>query len=298
MNGANDGYANPNAVVDTAWVADHLDDPGVRLVEVSGDRRQYDAGHIPGALWMDWRTDLQCQSIRDFVTREAFETLLASRGIATEATVVLYGDHANRYAAAAFWFFKLYGHRDCRILDGGRDKWVAEDRPLSRELPRYSPATYRAQPVDLALRAFRDQVLAHVFAGLPLIDVRSRGEFDGGPAEGHAGEPAGAACRGAQRAGHIPNARNVPWSDATHPDGTFKRAGELRDLYLAAGIGPDEPVITYSHSGVRSGHTWFVLSQLLGYPDVRNYDGGWSEWGSLVRAPIEHPPGQALPGEK
>lgn len=290
MSDANDSYANPDALVDTAWVAAHLDDPQVRLVEVDEDRWLYAAGHIPGALCLNLHADLESQTVRDYVTREEFEALLASRGITPDTIVVLYGDGANRDAASAFWLFKLYGHRDCRILDGGRDKWVAEGRPLSRETPRVAPASYRAQPADLTLRAFRDQVLAHIYAGWPLVDVRSPDEFAGMPDES-GGEDA-------QRAGHIANARNVPWSDAINADGTFKRAAQLRARYLAAGIGPDEPVITYSNSGKRSGHTWFVLSQLLGYPDVRNYDGGWSEWGSLVRAPIERATGPTGPAAK
>jgi thiosulfate/3-mercaptopyruvate sulfurtransferase len=275
-------YTNPDVLVDTSWVAAHLDDPTVRLVEAVAAARRHETGHIPGAVLLDWRTDLQSETIRDFVTREEFEERMAARGIASDTTVVLYGGHDNRHAACAYWLFKLYGHRDCRILNGGRAQWEAEGRSCTRQTPDYPRSAYQARPADLSIRAFRDQVLAHVYASQPLIDARSPEEYKGEAA--HTAQYPG---ESAQRAGHIPSARNVPWSCAINGSGTFKDAVELRALYQAQGLNPDQPVIAYSHTGARSAHTWFVLTQLLGYPDVRNYDGSWAEWGGLVRAPIE-----------
>ena len=281
---------NLDALVDTGWVAAHLDDPTVRLVEADIDTQLYAAGHIPGAVALDWRTDLQSQRIRDVVSGSELEALLAARGIASDTTVVFYGDRSNRYAACAYWLFKLYGHRDCRIMDGGRTKWEAEGRPFSHATPDYPHSDYQAEAADLAIRAFRDQTLAQIFAGLPLVDVRSREEYAGIPASGHpVRRPLGTdddPHASAQRAGHIPTARNVPWTAAINADGTFRTATELREIYRQQGICPDQPVITYSRIGARSAHSWFVLHELLGYPQVRNYDGSWSEWGSLVRAPI------------
>ena len=285
-------YANPHVLVDTSWVAAYLEDHSVRLVEVEASGQRYATGHIPGAVALDWRSDLQSQSMRDFVTREEFEALMASRGIANDTIVVFYGDSANLYAACAFWLFKLYGHRDCRILDGGRAQWEAGERQFSSATPDFAPSAYRAQAADLSLRAFRDQVLAHIYANEPLVDARSPAEYAGTPASGRPLHPTSHAHEGAQRAGHIPTARNVPWTATTNPGGGFKRAAELHELYRVEGISPDQPVITYSNTGERSAHTWFVLTQLLGYPDVRNYDGSWTEWGSLVRAPIERGAGE------
>jgi thiosulfate/3-mercaptopyruvate sulfurtransferase len=276
------GYANPDTLVETEWVAAHLDDPNVRIVESDEDVLLYETGHIPGAVKIDWHEDEQDPVVRDFVDKEQFEQLMASRGIANDTTVVFYGDRNNWYAAYTYWLFKMYGHRDCRIMNGGRAKWEAEGRPLTRETKQYPPTQYRAQEPDLSVRAFRDQVLEHMQAGKPLVDVRSPDEYTGKVIH-----MANYPQEGAQRAGHIPTAQNIPWATAANEDGTFKSAEELRQIYGGRGVMPDQPVIAYCRIGERSAHTWFVLTQLLGYPDVRNYDGSWTEWGSLVRAPIE-----------
>jgi len=276
------GYSNPDVLVSTEWVAAHLDDAQVRLVESDEDVLLYEVGHIPGAVKIDWHIDQQSQTIRDFITKEEFEQLLASRGIANDTTVVFYGDRNNWYAAYTYWLFKMYGHRDCRLMNGGRAKWEAEQRPYTRDIPTYEATAYTAQEADLSIRAFRDEVLAHMQAGKPLIDVRSPQEYTG-----EVIHMANYPQEGAQRAGHIPTARNIPWATAANDDGTFKSADELREIYGGKGITPDQPVVAYCRIGERSAHTWFVLTQLLGYPDVRNYDGSWTEWGSLVRAPIE-----------
>jgi len=276
------GYVNPDVLVETDWVAAHLDDPKVRIVESDEDVLLYEVGHIPGAVKLDWHTEQQSQLIRDFVNKEEFEQLASSRGIANDTTVVFYGDRNNWYAAYTYWLFKMYGHADCRIMNGGRAKWEAEGRPYNREVPQYPATEYHAQEADLSLRAFRDQVLAHMQAGRPLIDVRSPDEYSGKVIH-----MANYPQEGAQRAGHIPTAQNIPWATAANADGTFKSADELREIYGSRGITPDKPVVAYCRIGERSAHTWFVLTQLLGYPDVRNYDGSWTEWGSLVRAPIE-----------
>jgi thiosulfate/3-mercaptopyruvate sulfurtransferase len=274
------GYANP-VLVETDWVAEHLDDPKVRLVESDEDVLLYEVGHIPGAVKIDWHEDEQDQVTRDFISKEQFEQLLSSRGIANDTTVVFYGDRNNWYAAYTYWLFKMYGHQDCRIMNGGRAKWEAEGRPLVRDVPQHPPTEYKAQEADLSIRAFRDQVLEHIQSGNPLIDVRSPDEYTGKVIH-----MANYPQEGAQRAGHVPTAQNIPWATAANPDGTFKSAQELREIYGGRGITPDKPVVAYCRIGERSAHTWFVLTQLLGYPDVRNYDGSWTEWGSLVRAPI------------
>lgn len=276
------GYANPNVLVETAWVAEHLGDPKVRIVESDEDVLLYELGHVPGAVKIDWHIDEQDQVMRDFIRREEFERLMSSRGIANDTTVVFYGDKNNWYAAYTYWLFKLYGHGDCRIMNGGRAKWEAEQRPLDRASPNYPPTAYQAREADLSIRAFRDQVLEHMQAGLPLIDVRSPDEYSGKVIH-----MASYPQEGAQRAGHIPTAKNIPWGTAANADGTFKSGAELREIYGGQGITPEQPVVAYCRIGERSAHTWFVLTQLLGYPDVRNYDGSWTEWGSLVRAPIE-----------
>jgi len=276
------GYANPDALVGTEWVAAHLDDPKVRIVESDEDVLLYETGHIPGAVKLDWHEDQQDPVVRDFVNKEQFEQLMSSRGIANDTTVVFYGDRNNWYAAYTYWLFKMYGHQDCRIMNGGRAKWEAEGRPLTRETKEYPPTQYRAQEPDLSVRAFRDQVLEHMQAGKPLVDVRSPDEYTGKVIH-----MANYPQEGAQRAGHIPTAQNIPWATAANEDGTFKGAEQLREIYGGRGVTPDQPVIAYCRIGERSAHTWFVLTQLLGYPDVRNYDGSWTEWGSLVRAPIE-----------
>lgn len=279
---ATDDYANPDALVDANWIAEHLDDPSVRLIETGAQRAIYDAGHIPGAIHLDWRTDLQHRLIRDFLGREDFEALMASLGITNETTVVFYSDAPNACTCYACWLFALYGHPDCRVLNGGRSQWIAAGHDLSREDPKFAPGVYHARPADLAIRAFRDQVLAQIYASAPLIDARSPEEFSG-----EANQSEEMAPELAPRNGHIPSALNVPWTETMRADGTFRSAGELRSIFLERGIRPEQPIITYSRVGERSAQIWFVLARLLGYPDVRNYDGSWTEWGSLVRAPIE-----------
>ncbi len=278
------GYANPDVLVSTQWVADHLGDPAIRIVESNEDILLYELGHIPGAVQIDWQKDLNDAVRRDYLTRQDFEVLMAVNGIANNTTVVFYGDKNNWWATYAFWVFQLFGHSDARVMDGGRAKWEAEGRPMTKEQPAYSHTSYKAHPrADYKIRAFRDQVLAHVQAGLPLVDVRSPGEYSGEllhmpnyPQEG------------ALRGGHIPGAKNVPWARAANPDGTFKSADELRAIYeQEQGLKPDDTVVAYCRIGERSSHTWFVLTYLLGYPNVRNYDGSWTEWGNLVGVPIE-----------
>jgi len=275
------GYANPDALVGTEWVAAHLDDPKVRVVESDEDVLLYETGHIPGAVKLDWHEDQQDPVVRDFVNKEQFEQLMASRGIANDTTVVFYGDRNNWYAAYTYWLFKMYGHQDCRIMNGGRAKWEAEGRPLTRETKQYPPAQYRAQEPDLSIRAFRDQVLEHMQAGKPLVDVRSPDEYTGKVIH-----MANYPQEGAQRAGHIPTAQNIPWATAANEDGTFKGAEQLREIYGGRGVTPDQPVIAYCRIGERSAHTWFVLHELLGQQNVKNYDGSWTEYGSLVGVPV------------
>jgi thiosulfate/3-mercaptopyruvate sulfurtransferase len=278
------GYAHPEALVSTVWVAEHLTDQSVRIAEADEDVLLYEVGHIPGAVKLDWHTELQDSIERDFVDKEGFARLLASKGISNDTTVVLYGDKNNWYATYTFWLFKLYGHRDVRVMDGGRLKWEQEGRPWTREVPSYPPGQYEAQDPDLSIRAFRDEVREQSEAEKPLIDVRSPAEYKGElihmldyPQEG------------AQRGGHIPHAVSIPWGTAANPaDGTFKSADELRHIYQEEkAISPDDKVISYCRIGERSSHTWFVLTYLLGYPRVKNYDGSWTEWGNLVAAPIE-----------
>lgn len=278
------GYAHPEALVDTAWVADHLNDPKVRIVECDEDILLYDQGHIPGAVKIDWVGELNDPIIRDYLDRERFEQLMVSKGISNDTTVVFYGDKHNWWATYALWVFKLFGHPDARIMNGGRAKWIAEGRPLTREVPSYPPGEYHApERNDAAIRAFRDQVLAHIRqGGTALVDVRSPQEYTGERL--HMPEYP---QEGALRGGHIPTAVNIPWASAVREDSTFKSADELRELYASKGITPDKDVIAYCRIGERSSHTWFVLTYLLGYPKVRNYDGSWTEWGNAVGLPIE-----------
>jgi thiosulfate/3-mercaptopyruvate sulfurtransferase len=278
------GYAHPEALVDTAWVADHLNDPKVRIVECDEDILLYDQGHIPGAVKIDWVGELNDPIIRDYLDRERFEQLMVSKGISNDTTVVFYGDKHNWWATYALWVFKLFGHADARIMNGGRAKWIAEGRPLTREVPSYPPGEYHApERNDAAIRAFRDQVLAHIRqSGTALVDVRSPQEYTGERL--HMPEYP---QEGALRGGHIPTAVNIPWASAVREDSTFKSADELRELYASKGITPDKDVIAYCRIGERSSHTWFVLTYLLGYPKVRNYDGSWTEWGNAVGLPIE-----------
>lgn len=277
-------YAHPEVLVDTLWVAEQLQNPRVRLVESNEDLLLYETGHIPGAVKIDWVDDLNDPVMRDYLDAERFSELMASKGISNDTTVVLYGDKHNWWATYALWVFKLFGHRDVRILNGGRAKWVAEGRELTRAVPTYPRGLYQAPARDdSTIRAFRDDVRAHIRQrGSALVDVRSPQEFSGErthmpdyPQEG------------TLRGGHIPSAVNVPWAQAVREDSTFKSAEELRTLYGVKGVAPDQDIITYCRIGERSSHTWFVLSYLLGYPRVRNYDGSWTEWGNGVGLPIE-----------
>lgn len=275
-------YAHPELLVSTEWVAEHLDDPKVRIVESDEDVLLYDIGHIPGAVKLDWHTDLQNQVERDFVDKAEFESLMARAGIANDTTVVIYGDRNNWYAAYALWLFKYYGHEDVRLMNGGRAKWEAEGRPFTRDVPTPEATTYTAKEADDSIRAFRDDVLAQVKSGAPaLIDVRSPAEYTG-----EVIHMQGYSQEGAQRGGHVRGAQNIPWSKAANDDGTFKSVAELHDIYDPTGVTPDKNVIAYCRIGERSSHTWFVLTYLLGYPNVRNYDGSWTEWGSMVGVPI------------
>ncbi|MDD3825893.1 MAG: sulfurtransferase [Anaerolineae bacterium] len=275
---------NPEVLVETEWLAEHLDDPDIRIVEADEDVLLYDVGHIPGAVKIDWVADLNDPVRRDYLDREAFSRLASSRGISNDTTVIFYGDKDNWWATYAFWVFKLFRHQRAKILNGGRKKWIKEGRPLSRETPQVPPGRYEApERDDLPIRAFRDQVLEHVRAGRPLVDVRSPDEY-----EGKLLHMPGYPQEGAVRGGHIPGAVNVPWSRAVREDGTFKSPEELRAIYeTEAGLRPDEDLVAYCRIGERSSHTWFVLTYLLGYPRVRNYDGSWTEWGNLVDVPIE-----------
>ena len=279
---AEDGYAK-QVLVTTEWLADHLGDENVVVAEVDENPDLYDEGHIPGAVKLHWRDDLQDPVERDLVDRSTLERLLGERGISNETTLVLYGDKNNWFAAYAYWYLKIYGHEDVRILDGGRQKWIDEGRDLTTDLPSPAPATYTANERDDSLRAYRDQVREWLDAGQhSLVDVRSPAEYSG-----ELIAPPGYEQEGAQRAGHIPRAASIPWASAVRDDGTFKPADELRELYAGKGVTPDKPVTAYCRIGERSAHTWFVLRELLGYDDVRNYDGSWTEWGNLVDVPIE-----------
>lgn len=280
---SSNGYVHPEVLVETDWVAQHLKDPKVRVIESNEDLLLYDVGHIPGAVKIDWQGDLQDSVKRDYIDRPRFEKLMARAGIANDTTVVFYGDKNNWWATYAFWTFKLFGHKDTRIMNGGRQKWIDEKRELAKEVPSYPATKYTApERDDLTIRAFRDQVTEHLKANLPLVDVRSPQEYSGEllhmpnyPQEG------------ALRGGHIPGARNIPWAKAARENGTFKSVEELKALYEPQGITSDKDIIAYCRIGERSSHTWFVLTYLLGYPHVRNYDGSWTEWGNLVGAPIE-----------
>ncbi len=278
------GYVNPDVLVSTAWVAEHLRDSNVRIVESDEDVLLYDTGHIPGAVKIDWVTDLNDQVRRDYLDQAGFEKLMSEKGIGNDTLVVFYGDKNNWWACYALWVFQLFGHAQAVVMDGGRAKWIAEERPLEKAAPSYPVTAYHAKPrVDYKIRAFRDQVLEHVQNGLPLVDVRSPAEYSG-----ELLHMADYPQEGALRGGHIPGAKNIPWGRAMMPDGTFKSAAELRAIYeKEQGLSPDQNIVAYCRIGERSSHTWFVLTYLLGYPNVRNYDGSWTEWGNLVGAPIE-----------
>jgi thiosulfate/3-mercaptopyruvate sulfurtransferase len=275
-------YAHPEALVSTEWVAQHAKDPNVRVVEVDVDTSEYSKGHVPGAIGWNWTTQLSDTVRRDILSKHQFEKLMSESGISNATTVILYGDNNNWFAAWALWQMKMYGHKDVRLMNGGRKKWLAEGRDVSADVPKATPASYTASGPDNALRAFLDQVQAAVQGGhTGLVDVRSPAEFTG---EILAPPGLPETC---QRGGHIPGARSIPWGKACNDDGTFKSYEELKALYGGEGIDGSKPVIAYCRIGERSSHTWFVLSELLGYDHVRNYDGSWTEWGNLVGAPVE-----------
>lgn len=278
------GYSNADVLVDTQWVADNLENPMVRIVESNEDPLVYPSGHLPGAVEIDWTRDLNDPLRRDYIESAVFASLAGKMGISPDTTVVFYGDKNNWWAAYAYWVFQLFGHSNARLMDGGRLKWEQESRPLTREVPDVATCSYPEVPRDdSAIRAFREQVLEHVNSGKALVDVRSPEEYSGErlhmpdyPNEG------------ALRGGHIPGARNVPWARAVGEDGTFKTAEELRQIYVTEqGLAEEDEVVAYCRIGERSSHTWFVLTHLLGFHNVRNYDGSWTEWGNLVGVPVE-----------
>jgi thiosulfate/3-mercaptopyruvate sulfurtransferase len=276
--------ASPDVLVSTDWASQHLTDAATRLVEVDVDTAAYDQGHVPGAIGWNWTTELCDTLVRDIIPADRFESLMSRSGIGNDTTVVLYGDNNNWFAAWALWQMKIYGHRDVRIMNGGRKKWLAEGRPLDTQKPSPKAATYKAHAPDLSIRAFLPEVQEAVKThSAALVDVRSPQEFTG---EVLAPPGLPETC---QRGGHIPGAKSVPWGKACNEDGTFKSTAELEQLYGAVGVTPDKPVIAYCRIGERSSHTWFVLKHLLGYKDVKNYDGSWTEWGNLVGAPVEKP---------
>jgi thiosulfate/3-mercaptopyruvate sulfurtransferase len=280
-------YSRPDSIVSTAWLAERLDDPGIVVAESDEDVLLYETGHIPGAVKIDWHADLNDPVARDYVDADGFAALMAAKGVSRDTTLIFYGDNHNWWAAYAMWVCKLFGHADVRLLDGGRKKWIDEGRPLTTDVPSPAPAEYpRTERDDVAIRAFKEDVLAHIGSSGRLVDVRSPGEYSGElthmpdyPQEG------------AIRGGHVPGAVNVPWRRAVNEeDGTFKPVDELRAIYLEEqGLAPGDDVIAYCRIGERSSHTWFVLTQLLGLEHVRNYDGSWVEWGNAVRVPIERP---------
>jgi thiosulfate/3-mercaptopyruvate sulfurtransferase len=279
------GYAHPEVLVETSWVAENLNNPTIRLIEADEDVLLYEVGHLPGAVKLDWHVDVQDRVKRDFVNQKDFEDLMSKWGISNDTTIILYGDKNNWYACYSYWLFTMYGHRNMKIMNGGRLKWESEKRPMTKEVPHYAVTTYHAQSMDESIRAYRDEVTAGLKnPNRGLVDVRSPQEYSGEllhmvnyPQEG------------AMRGGHIPSAKSIPWGMAANADGTFKSTEELRQLYVGRDITPDKDIISYCRIGERSAHTWFVLTYLLGYPRVRNYDGSWTEWGNLVKAPIEKP---------
>ena len=276
------GYAKP-VLVTTDWLAEHLNDDGVVVAEVDENPDLYDEGHIAGAVKLHWRDDLQDPVERDLVDKPTFERLLSKRGIANDTTLVLYGDKNNWFAAYAYWYLKIYGHGDVRILDGGRQKWADEGREFTTETPQPQQADYKANERDESIWTYRDSVRAQIGdQSTALVDVRSPQEYAGDLIA-----PPGYEQEGAQRAGHIPTAASIPWATAVRDDGTFKSADELRELYEGKGVTPEKEVTAYCRIGERSAHTWFVLRELLGYETVKNYDGSWTEWGNLVDVPIE-----------
>ncbi len=284
------GYANPDILVSTEWLAEHLHDKGLRVLECDEDVLLYDQGHIPGAIKLDWMTELNDPLRRDYLDQAHFEALLSRKGISNDDTLIFYGDKNNWWATYSFWVFQLFGHTKAKILDGGRTKWLAEGRPLETETPSYHATSYKAKNRDdKAIRAFRDEVRdlldkegKALKSGEMLVDVRSPGEYSG-----ELLHMANYPQEGALRGGHIPGAANIPWAQAAQEDGTFKPVEQLRALYEGQEVTHDKQVVAYCRIGERSSHTWFVLTHLLGYQNVKNYDGSWTEWGSLVGVPIE-----------
>src|SRR4051812_26555847 len=279
------GYANREVLVSTEWVAEHLNDPKVRLIEVDVDTTAYDQGHVPGAVGFNWSTQLSDQIRRDIPPKDQWEKLLSQAGVDADTKIVFYGDNNNWFAAFAYWIARMYGHNNVALMNGGRKKWELEQRPLTTEAASVSPTSYKAKDLDLTFRAYMQDVREYVGAsgGKALVDVRSPAEFSG-----EIIAPPGLP-ETAQRCGHIPGASNIPWGQTVNEDGTFKSPDELRQLYAGKGITADKDVVAYCRIGERSSHSWFVLSQLLGFPKVRNYDGSWTEWGSVIGAPIDNP---------
>jgi len=275
------GYAK-DVLVETDWVQDHLDDESIRIVEVDENPALYEEAHIPGAIGFDWKKDLQDQVKRDFLSPDEFGALFGSRGISNDHLVVLYGDRNNWFAAYTYWYLKYYGHDAVRLMNGPREKWISEGRPTSTDVPSYEATTFNAQPGDEAIRAQRDEVMQALGSSTELVDVRSPAEFSG-----ELIAMAGYEQEGAQRAGHIPGAASIPWAQAVKEDGTFKDPDELRELYTGKGVINGNDIIAYCRIGERSAHTWFVLHELLGEQNVKNYDGSWTEWGNMVNVPIE-----------
>lgn len=286
-------YVHPEVLVETDWVAAHGKDADLRLVEVDVDTAAYDQGHVEGAVGWNWQTQLQDQVRRTLATKAQFEALCSESGITPETTVVLYGDNNNWFSAWALWQFKYYGHKDVRLMNGGRKKWLLENRPVSTDKVSYPKTNYKAKDADNKIRAFRDQVMSTLTQPekYNLVDVRSPDEFSGKIIA-----PAGM-TETAQRGGHIPGAKSIPWAQAVKDDGSFKTADDLKALYEGKGVVPSKETIAYCRIGERSSHSWFVLNYLLGYPNVRNYDGSWTEWGNLVEAPIEKTEGVNPPVE-
>ena len=271
-----------DVLVEPEWLEEHLNDDSIRIVEVDENPGLYREAHIPGAIGFDWKTDLQDQVKRDFLGPEEFGRLFGSRGISNDHQIILYGDRNNWFAAYTYWYLKYYGHDNVKLLNGPRERWISEGRPTTPDVPSYPEATFNAQPGNDAIRARRDEVLGALDDGNVLVDVRSPQEFSG-----ELISPVGYEQEGAQRGGHIPSAKSIPWAQAVRDDGTFKSAEELRELYGGKGVLSGDPIIAYCRIGERSAHTWFVLHELLGQQDVKNYDGSWTEWGNLVGVPIE-----------
>lgn len=278
-------YSHPDVLVSTDWVEEHIDDQGVVIIESNEDILLYETGHIPNAVKVDWQNELQDQLIRDYVNKEDFEKLMSEKGISNDHTVVFYGDRSNWWACYAFWTFKVLGHDKCLIMNGGRQKWVDEGRTLTKDVAERAKTDYKVSGLNESIRAFREDVLQHSNSNKPLIDVRSPKEYSGELTHMEAYPQ-----EGCLRGGHVPGANNVPWARAANEDGTFKSVDELADIYKGeAELQEGDDIIAYCRIGERSSHTWFVLTYLLGFEGVRNYDGSWTEWGNLVRAPIEKP---------